>query len=148
MKFGLYFLGEYAHMIVACSVAIVLFFGGWHLPFITSDASTLGAALIRVGVFIVKLWVFIAFYMWVRWTLPRFRFDQIMSLAWRAGVPLGLALLLLNSIVVYFYPAGSAAALWWQLVANIGVLLAVLIILGISKPKLARENIPIVMDAE
>jgi NADH-quinone oxidoreductase subunit H len=151
MKFGLYFLGEYAHIIVACSVALVLFFGGWHVPFITPEGNTIGAALVRVLFFIIKLWVFIAFFMWVRWTLPRFRFDQVMSLAWRAGVPLSLALLLLNGIVLFLNPPDASGALThgaylWLLFVNIALLLVLLIVMGLSNPRMARTNIPIVID--
>ena len=120
--------------------------GGWHVPFKTPQGTGIGAALIRILFFIVKLWMFIAFFMWVRWTLPRFRFDQIMSLAWRAGVPLSLALLLLNSIVMLIFEPGSAAALILQLLANIALLVVLLIVVGLSKPKLARENIPIAIE--
>ncbi len=146
MRFGLYFLGEYAHIIVACSVGLVLFFGGWHIPFITPIGNSISAALVRILYFIIKLWVFIAFFMWVRWTLPRFRFDQIMSLAWRVGVPLSLALLLLNSVVIYFFDPGSGAALWLQLFANIALLVVLLVVTGLSNPILARSNIPISLE--
>jgi len=152
MKFGLYFLGEYAHMIVTCSMAVVLFFGGWHVPFLVdSESTTVGAAVMRVLVFLVKVWIFIAFYMWVRWTLPRFRFDQVMSLAWRAGVPLSLTLLLLNSIIMYFYaPDSDGGYHWayyiWQIIANIGVFVALIMVVGFSNPKLGGANAPIIID--
>ncbi|MCP4709902.1 MAG: NADH-quinone oxidoreductase subunit NuoH [Planctomycetes bacterium] len=153
MKFGLYFLGEYAHMIVACSMAVVLFFGGWQpLPFVhIFESHTVGAAIMRVLVFLIKVWMFIAFYMWVRWTLPRFRFDQVMSLAWRAGVPLALALLLLNAIIMYFYRPDSeggygAGYYIWQIIANIGVFVALILVVGFSNPKLAVANVPIIID--
>ena len=151
MKFGLYFLGEYAHMIVACSMAVVLFFGGWHLPFVTSAEPTVGAAVLRVLVFLVKVWLFIAFYMWVRWTLPRFRFDQVMALAWRAGVPLALTLLLVNSIIMYFFRPDSDGGYrisyyLWQIIANIGVFVALILVVGFSNPKLGVANVPIIID--
>ena len=153
MKFGLYFLGEYAHMIVACSMAVVLFFGGWHVPFlVNSESTTVGAAVMRVLVFLVKVWAFIAFYMWVRWTLPRFRFDQVMSLAWRAGVPLSLALLLINAIIMYYYKPdiidGSYdwGYYFWQLFANIGVFVALILVVGFSHPKTGVANVPMIID--
>ena len=147
MKFGLYFLGEYAHIIVASSLAVVLFFGGWHLPGVTSQATTGGAALVRGLVFFLKVCAFIFFYMWVRWTLPRFRFDQIMRLAWRAGVPLTLAMLLLNSLIMYFFPQGGAASRIGQLICNVLLMAVVLIILGYSKARIGAENVPIVFES-
>lgn len=145
MRFGMYFLGEYAHIIVASSMAVVLFFGGWHLPGVTSDAQTVGAAAVRVAVFYGKVWAFILFYMHVRWTLPRFRFDQLMNLAWRVLMPMALAILIWNAVVMYCWPLGSAAGRWAQLAGNGAVLAGCLLAAGVSRKPIAAENIPIEM---
>ncbi len=86
MKFALFFLGEYAAMIVGSCFAVTLFFGGWTLPFGLS-AQQLGAvgpgiALFQFLTLFIKVFLFVLFFIWVRWTLPRFRYDQLMRLGW------------------------------------------------------------------
>lgn len=90
-KFGLFFLAEYAHIIVGSGVFTVLFLGGWRLPFITSAFSEgLTGAVLSVMVFCAKTFLVVFFFMWIRWTLPRFRYDQIMKLGWTMMLPLSL----------------------------------------------------------
>lgn len=86
MKFALFFLGEYAAMIVGSSIVVTLFFGGWSLPWMP-DGTAEGWAgifwgLMNIVVFFAKVIAFIIFFIWVRWTVPRFRFDQLMKLGW------------------------------------------------------------------
>src|SRR5262249_30616571 len=91
MKFGMFFLGEYLHVITVSYLTVILFFGGWDIPFITDQAQTGWFwALVKVLVMIVKVALMIIFIMWVRWTLPRFRYDTLMDLAWERLIPLGL----------------------------------------------------------
>ena len=89
MKFALFFLGEYAAMIAGSSLIVVLFLGGWHLPLLpindiessmTLPGSILG--LVHILTFFAKVACILIFFIWVRWTLPRFRFDQLMKLGW------------------------------------------------------------------
>jgi NADH-quinone oxidoreductase subunit H len=87
LKFGLFFVGEYTHMVTTSFLMVVLFFGGWHFPWIAEADS---GWLIKLIVFAVKVAAFIVFYMLVRWTLPRFRFDQLMGLAWKVLLPLAM----------------------------------------------------------
>ena len=108
MKFALFFLGEYMHMITGAAFFALLFLGGWHMPFMGSVFDALGiaddgllAVLIKTGNFVIKVVLLLAIMMWIRWTLPRFRFDQLMRLAWRAMIPLSLALLLMTGIFVH-----------------------------------------------
>src|ERR687887_1844270 len=82
MKFSLYFLGEYAAMITGSAVIVTLFFGGWHLPGIPDGSHGWIFGLINIAVFFGKVALIIFFFMWVRWTLPRFRYDQLMRLGW------------------------------------------------------------------
>ena len=109
MKFLLFFLAEYASMITGAAIMVAVFLGGWHLPWVDlaiyhqsqpAVADWLGAAL-KFGVFWGKVIGFLFFYMWVRWTLPRFRFDQLMRLAWRGMIPVALAGLLMTALVIY-----------------------------------------------
>lgn len=107
MKFAMFFLAEYAHMITASAVIVALFFGGWHLWLLPNvDNTAWWAALIKFAVYWAKIALFIAFYMVIRWTLPRFRFDQLMRLAWKSLIPLGLGLVV---------AAGLLAALGWRI---------------------------------
>ena len=107
MKFALFFLGEYAAMIAVSAMMVVLFFGGWTLPFagLNEPAASLGMGLLQVGIFIGKLLVFMALFIWVRWMLPRFRYDQLMDLGWKRFVPLALANIVVTAVVLYFLKA-------------------------------------------
>jgi NADH-quinone oxidoreductase subunit H len=108
MRFAMFFMGEYANMITASALIVLLFFGGWHLPFV--DYAWFGplfGGIISAMVFMAKVAFFLFFFIWVRWTLPRFRYDQIMGLMWKKILPLGLAYLLLTA--VYFYFTGASA---------------------------------------
>ncbi len=97
MKFALFFLAEYANMIVASALVVTLFFGGWQAPFLRVEGlAPLVAGWIGVAAFFIKLVAFLAFFIWVRWFLPRFRYDQVMRLGWRVLLPLALL-----NIVVY-----------------------------------------------
>jgi NADH-quinone oxidoreductase subunit H len=109
MRFALFFLAEYAGMITTSAVCVALFFGGWHLPWLGGNVDpnspavtdSMWVACIRYVVFFAKTLLVIFVFMWVRWSLPRFRFDQIMQLAWRALIPISLALLMVTAVVMY-----------------------------------------------
>lgn len=88
LKFGLFFLGEYTHLITTSFLLAILFFGGWHFPWLT--AAGYGGVVLKLVILGVKMVGFILFYMLVRWTIPRFRFDQLMALAWKVLIPLSL----------------------------------------------------------
>ena len=96
MRFALFFLGEYANMIVISAVAVTLFFGGWLRPFpnIASlaflDLAFLPAGVAGVIWFAVKVFAFLFMYIWFRGTFPRYRFDQLMDLGWKWMIPLAL----------------------------------------------------------
>ncbi|MDG3002815.1 NADH-quinone oxidoreductase subunit NuoH [Paludisphaera mucosa] len=101
MKFGMFFLGEYLHVITVSFITVILFFGGWDVPFVTSpDQSGLLWAIVKVGVITSKVGLVILFIMWVRWTLPRFRYDQLMDLAWKSMIPLALINLVMTAGIV------------------------------------------------
>src|SRR5690349_1244856 len=82
MKFALFFLGEYAAMITGSAVVVTLFLGGWHFPGIPDGSHGWVFGLINIAVFFAKVAIVIFVFMWVRWTLPRFRYDQLMRLGW------------------------------------------------------------------
>jgi NADH-quinone oxidoreductase subunit H len=94
MKFSLFFIAEYANMTTASALMATLFFGGWDIPFTLWDNTPPWTGLktiLTLVVFAAKVLTFIFLFMWVRWTLPRFRYDQLMSLGWRFMLPLALA---------------------------------------------------------
>src|SRR5437016_3956315 len=103
MKFAMFFIGEYANMLAGSAIMVTLFFGGWTLPFggLDQPATTVLKGLIHIAIFIGKILVLMAVFIWARWMLPRFRYDQLMDLGWRRFIPLALA-----NIVFY------AAWLW------------------------------------
>jgi NADH-quinone oxidoreductase subunit H len=82
MKFGLFFLGEYVAMITGSAVVVTLFFGGWHFPGIPDGSDGWGWGLLNIFIFFAKVIALVFVFMWVRWTLPRFRYDQLMRLGW------------------------------------------------------------------
>jgi len=93
MKFSLFFIAEYANMVTASALMATLFFGGWDIPFTLWDnvAPHTGLkTLLTLGFFAAKVLFFVFLYMWIRWTLPRFRYDQLMSLGWKFLLPLAL----------------------------------------------------------
>src|SRR5262249_22967213 len=106
MKLIMYLIAEFMHMITASFLIVILFLGGWHLPLITgeADAATIGwgTAIVRILVLQAKIFVVIVFFMWVRWSWPRFRYDQLMNLAWKVMLPLGLVNLLAVAAIVEY----------------------------------------------
>ena len=100
-KFGMFFMGEYANIIAASGLVVTLYFGGWSLPGIAF--SGVWGALASIAVFFAKTLAFIALFIWVRWTLPRFRYDQLMDLGWKVLLPLSF----LHLIVVAAFVAAK-----------------------------------------
>lgn len=90
MKFGLFFLGEYFGMVVQCALITTLFLGGWTLPGIPAKPDTFWMSLTGPIIFSVKVFILLMLFIQVRWTLPRFRFDQLMSLGWKRLIPFAL----------------------------------------------------------
>lgn len=131
MRFALFFLAEYAGMITTSAVCVCLFFGGWHIPWVDKipaianlvpdpnhpDVSTsLALCVFRGLVLFAKTIVVLFVFMWVRWSLPRFRFDQLMGLAWRALIPLSLMLLVGTALAVYFVGPHNEAWRQWRVI--------------------------------
>jgi len=102
MKFGMFFMGEYAAMFVQAALMATLFCGGWSLPFAPFNASaqTLWVGLAQIGVFLAKVMFFLFVYIWVRWTVPRFRYDQLMALGWKVFIPLTIANIVISGVVL------------------------------------------------
>jgi NADH-quinone oxidoreductase subunit H len=110
MKFALFFLGEYAAMITGSAVIVTLFFGAWHIPFLPTDPQQLSLGwgillgLLHIVAFFIKVAVLLFFFIWVRWTLPRFRYDQLMRLGWYFFFEIALVNILLVAVILAFEP--------------------------------------------
>jgi NADH-quinone oxidoreductase subunit H len=112
MKLGFYLFAEYINMFISSAVMASLFFGGYDIPFV-NDANLLEKvgtnwmSLIHVGMLMAKIAFFLFLFMWVRWTIPRFRYDQLMRLGWKILIPLALFNMLVTGIVVLVRIYGS-----------------------------------------
>ena len=111
MKFGLFFLGEYTHMVTTSLLMSIVFFGGWHLPGFTDQFTGIWGVTAAFAALAGKVCCFIVLFMLVRWTIPRFRFDQLMHLAWKVMIPLSL-LNLLAVVIALEFLGDSPAARW------------------------------------
>lgn len=102
MKFALFFLAEYANMIVASTIIATLYLGGWQFPYLqTFGLPPLVEGFLGVFVFAIKVVALVLFFIWVRWSLPRFRYDQLMNLGWKVMLPLSILNIIVTAIVVY-----------------------------------------------
>jgi len=122
MKFSMFYIAEYSNMVTASALMATLFFGGWDIPFTswdsTGEPSVLKTVLTLLS-FSAKTFFFLFTYIWVRWTLPRFRYDQLMALGWKVLLPLSLVYITLLAVAIWFirirlgweYGRGMAAAL-------------------------------------
>jgi NADH-quinone oxidoreductase subunit H len=131
MKFSLFFIAEYASMVTQSALMATLFFGGWDVPFTAHD--NIGPysgwlSLLSIGIFLAKILFFLFLFMWVRWTLPRFRYDQLMSLGWKVLLPLILVYIVLIAAVLLGLSAAGITQGIWQ-TAILGSLNVALIIL-------------------
>ena len=152
MKLLLFLIAEFLHMITASVLIVILFLGGWHFPVITGDPQaesiTWLTAIVRIGVLHAKIFCVIVFFMWVRWSWPRFRFDQLMNLAWKVMLPLGLvnflAVAILEEVRHVYAPRSSlsdSANLAWTL----GMLAAAWLLFALAWTITAIAN-PLVAD--
>ena len=101
MKLGFYLFAEYINMFISSAIIATLYFGGYNFPFIHSlNLSPNMVTLLEVGVLFAKTFFFMFFFLWIRWTLPRFRFDQLMKLGWQILIPLAIINILLTGGVM------------------------------------------------
>ncbi len=101
MKFAFFFMGEYVAMVAGASMLVVLFLGGWHMPGLGAlDLEGWGLSLAQVGVFVLKVGAILVFFIQVRWTLPRLRYDLLMGFGWKVLLPLALLNVLVTAVLV------------------------------------------------
>ncbi len=104
MKLGFYLFSEYINMFVSSVIMATLFFGGYDMPFVNEALFTPNiAALIGIAALMGKVVIFLFFFMWVRWTIPRFRYDQLMHLGWRILIPLALFNMLATGAAILYF---------------------------------------------
>lgn len=134
MKFAMFFMAEYMNMIVGSAVTVTLFLGGWHFFGLENMGGPVWSGLISFGIFSVKTAIFLFVFIWVRWTLPRFRYDQLMNFGWKFLLPVAL-----TSIVV-------TGILWVttqsRLLVGIGNVVAAFIVVSIVAGLLVMNKTP------
>jgi NADH-quinone oxidoreductase subunit H len=145
MKFSMFFIAEYANMVTASALMITLFFGGWSIPFCgvcNSAPWAVWKTLVTLGFFFVKLLFFLFLFMWIRWTLPRFRYDQLMSLGWKFMLPLALAyivvmagaMLVLDMLgVPRGQTVGHFLSPYWAILGVLNIVLAIVVFVIIDR---------------
>ncbi len=101
MKFSLFFIAEYANVVTVCAMVTTLFFGGWDIPGRWDEQGGLLQTIATGAFFFLKLMFWIFFVMWIRWTLPRFRYDQLMALGWKVLMPIALAYIMVICTAIY-----------------------------------------------
>lgn len=106
LKFALFFMAEYVNMFTVSAMCVTLFFGGWHVPGLSYlfAVGSIPYVLISVLAFFLKIFGFLFFYIWVRGTLPRFRFDQLMNFGWKFLLPVAILNVILTITIVTFLP--------------------------------------------
>ncbi|MCX8480781.1 MAG: NADH-quinone oxidoreductase subunit NuoH, partial [Sediminibacterium sp.] len=104
MKLGFYLFAEYVNMIMSSAIMVCLYFGGYDIPFLNEQILPQNiAAILGIVAFLIKIIIFIFVFMWIRWTIPRFRYDQLMKLGWRTFIPLSLFNLLLTAFLTLYF---------------------------------------------
>jgi NADH-quinone oxidoreductase subunit H len=127
MKFSMFFIAEYTAMVTVSAMVMTLFFGGWDIPFTHWDETPGVAQTIVTGLVMfckTLFWVFV--FMWIRWTLPRFRYDQLMALGWKVLMPIGLAYVMLIATAIYVVQDVMGLTSAWALYGILGALNVVL----------------------
>jgi NADH-quinone oxidoreductase subunit H len=142
----LFLIAEFLHMITASFLIVILFFGGWHLWGLTGapdEPVTWPIALLRIAVLGLKIVLVILFFMLVRWSWPRFRFDQLMALAWKVMLPLGLVNLVTVAVLIELREQGLIArdSLWPAVGISWAVTLIAWIVSGLLAP-FSSDNRP------
>jgi NADH-quinone oxidoreductase subunit H len=104
MKFAGFFLAEYANMIVAAGLIVTLYLGGWQIPYLEKlGLPALAETILQIGAFVFKLIALLFFFLWIRWSLPRFRYDQLMNIGWKVMFPLSLLNIVWVAILIMIF---------------------------------------------
>lgn len=142
MKFALFFLGEYAAMIIGSALIVTLFFGGWSIGFGIDGFLPTGAwwvSLIHLGCFLTKVTIFILFFVLVRWTVPRFRYDQLMDLGWIVFFEAALINIFLMALLMAAPSIGILGTLFGATILIVATIILVSIAKSVTKPSSVRS---------
>ena len=152
MRFALFFLAEYGHMVTSCAFFTLLFLGGWDVfPFVhvfgsegSAPAAYWWLALLKFAVFFGKVVTLICFMMVIRWTVPRLRWDQVMTVAWQAVIPLGIIVVIMTATAV---AAGDAFGITWRgtvpmLVLNLVLFAILYFVQGFLPKTISNKRVP------
>ena len=148
MKFSMFYIAEYSNMVTASALMATLFFGGWDIPFTswdsTGDPSVL-KTLATLAFFSLKTFVFLFTFVWVRWTLPRFRYDQLMALGWKVLLPLALIYITIEAVAIWFFRAqldwSYGAGMAWAL-GGLNFVLLLVIVLWLDRGRIVSGSVP------
>ena len=142
MKFSMFFIAEYANVITASAMFVTLFLGGWDIPLTTWDntgPATVLKSLATFGMFAFKLYSFVFFFIWIRWTLPRFRYDQLMSLGWKLMLPTALAYIVIVASAVLALDASGIARtsrLFWLAMGAMNLVLVTILFVILDRGRI------------
>lgn len=142
MRFALFFLAEYTHLITGSAFFVLLFFGGFHLPYIDAlgvEPTGFLAVLAKIIVFMTKVVLVVCMTMVVRWSIPRLRYDQIMQMAWSGLIPISLLLVVVTSVLVYL----GKTDWYYMLAANAAVGVLTVVAIPFMSPSMSNRKIPL-----
>lgn len=142
MRFALFFLAEYTHLITGSAFLVLLFFGGFHLPFVDAlgvEPTGFLAVLLKIAVFMTKVVLVVCLTMLVRWSIPRLRYDQIMQMAWSGLIPVSLLLVVAVSVLVFL----GKTEWYYLLAANGAVALVTVLAVPFMAPSMSNRKIPL-----
>ena len=153
MKFSLFFIAEYANMATQAAMITTLFFGGWDIPFTQADNAggvSLPLVLLSFLIMAAKVAFFLFFFIWIRWTLPRFRYDQLMSLGWKVLLPTALGyIVVVASLMLVLDAAGIERGLVYGLIfLAVNVALLAVFIVFLDRGRLLSPAYGRLSDAE
>jgi len=148
MKFSMFYIAEYSNMVTASALMATLFFGGWDIPFTSWDSTgdpTVAKTLLTFVFFFLKTFFFLFTYIWVRWTLPRFRYDQLMALGWKVLLPLALVYITILASAIWFlrvqltWEYGRAMA---GVLAGVNLLLLIALVGWLDRGRIISGSMP------
>ena len=148
MKFAMFFMAEYMNMIVASGVIVTLFFGGWHFFGLENVGGPLSwwSGLISFGIFFAKIAVFLFVFIWVRWTLPRFRYDQLMNLGWKFLLPIALTSIVVTATVWALTESRTLVGIGNVVAASIVVAIVARFVVMNREPEIVDRQHPSFME--
>jgi len=141
MRFALFFLAEYMHMVTSCAFFALLFLGGFHLPILPGlgvEETSIVAGFLKFGVFFGKVVLLVTFMIVIRWTVPRLRYDQVMFLGWQSMIPLSMVMLVMTAVMVFYEWTA-----WYQLLAaNVALTAVVMLCLPMLPTNKVNTRVP------